>query len=499
MTKKNEIIKDASIYLALSIVTQLITLIAGLLTRRFLGPTQMGAWSLLQVILNYSSYSTFGVSESISREVPYYRGKGDLKTADQMKNIIFSFSLLTAALISLGALVYALVYQSRLSEVMFYGLLFIGGLVILQRISNLSIAFLRGYKLFTLAGKQMVLSSIVNGILVAILSYKFRMYGFMLAMCLSFVFNIICIRCYYSFHFRFDLNWKILWGMVCYGFPLMITGFLGTLFLSIDKIMIAKFLGLRELGIYSLAILAYTYIGTIPTAVGVVLMPNFHERYGETEKADALKGYLMKSSLAFSDLMPLLIAGVWFFAPYFSRIILPDFLESIAPMKALILGSYFLALINPFNYFMAVIRKQAFMVPIMLVACGLAFVSNYLAIKGHTGIIGVSIATTIVQFVEFATTYWIASSYIFNRRETIGHFALLFIKFVLLTGLLFALDRLIPGSEQNLWKVLLQFGIFLLIYSPFLIKLNKELDLLKVFKNKFIPKPPPPQEELLEN
>ncbi|MBI3251913.1 MAG: hypothetical protein HYZ52_01145 [Candidatus Omnitrophica bacterium] len=80
--RKQEIIVDASFYSLATILTQGITLVAGVLTRRFLGPVQMGVWSLLQIILVYSTYLTLGVIEAVSREIPYHYGRGDDARAD---------------------------------------------------------------------------------------------------------------------------------------------------------------------------------------------------------------------------------------------------------------------------------------------------------------------------------------------------------------------------------------------------------------------------------
>ena len=137
MTRKNDIVSDAAIYSALAILTQLLTLITGILTRRFLGPVQMGIWSLLQIILVYSSYSTFGVTEAISREIPFYRSKGDFERADLMRDVIISFSILTVTLIAIGLVVWTTFFRSQLSSEMIIGLLIMSGMVILQRISNL--------------------------------------------------------------------------------------------------------------------------------------------------------------------------------------------------------------------------------------------------------------------------------------------------------------------------------------------------------------------------
>ncbi len=487
MSKKSTILSDATIYTSLSILTQLLTLVTGILTRRFLGPVQMGVWSLLQIILGYSAYSTLGVSESISREIPFYQAKGEHEKAERMKNVIISFALFTVAIFSAGLAVWAYFKRADLSREIFYGLLIMSGMMVLQRISNLHIAFLRAYKFFTFAGKQMVISSIANAAFVVFFAYRFQMYGFMWAMCLSFIFNILYIRWYHRFTFRWNLNWPMVWEMMKYGFPLIITGLLDSFFISIDKLMIAKFLGLRELGVYSLAIMAYSYISTIPNSVGIVLIPNFHEKFGKTEDPKMLKEYLSKSTRAFSDLMPVLIAGVWCFAPFLAYHVLPDFRESIAPMKVLVLSAFYLALSHPYQYFLAVIRRQKVVVPIIAVACLFSFGTNYVALKGGWGLMGVSFATVIVAWIKFTGIYAVSVGPVFSRSESIKTYLFFIFKFIYVVCLFIFIEYLLPRAEESLWKVLLQFGMFAAGFLPFLIKLNRDFNLLTALKNKFSP------------
>lgn len=486
MSRKEEIIGDASLYSAMSVLTQIITLAAGILTRRFLGPVQMGIWSLLQIVLIYSSYSALGVTEAISREIPYYRGRGEYEKAEEMKDIIYSFSTFTSGLIAAGCVIYALVMNHRLRPEMFWGLLVMPLMILLQRTNNLYIAFLRGYKLFTIAAKQMIYSAIVNAFLVSVLSLKFQVYGFMLAMCLSFLFNIGYIRRHHRFSFKWRFELKKIWGLIQYGFPLIVVSMLSTVFLTIDKMMIAGIVGVRELGLYSVALMAYSYLHNLPNSIGIVLIPNFHQKFGETDKAEGLRDYLAKSSQVFETVMPLLIATGWFLIPYFARLVLPDFEGSIPPMKYLITSVFFVALIHPYSYFLVVIRKQVLLLPIIGSACVLAFLFNLYALKHGFGIIGVGIVTTIVFFVNFSTTYLIACKYIYSRRETAVHYGVIVLKFWFMIAVLTALSSVIRNADRSLILSCLQLCAFICIYAPFMYKLNKDLEILKTLKNKFL-------------
>jgi O-antigen/teichoic acid export membrane protein len=482
---KKSVLSDIGNYSIASFATQLITLVAGILTRRFLGPTQMGIWSLLQIIVIYSNYASLGATEAILREIPYYEGRGEKHKVHEIKNQVFSFSMLTAFVISFGVLLYAFIFRPHLSEHVFYGLMFVSALVILQRINNLYISFLRGFKHFTLASTQMIYSSIVNALLVAVLSLRFQMYGFMWALCLSFVFNIVYVHAHVQFGFRWELDWRKVGELIRYGFPLMILSIIDTIHLSIDKIMIAKMVGVTQLGLYTVALLSYSFLGKVTSSVGIVLVPNLHQKYGEREQLSDLRDYIVKTVTAFSVLMPLLIGLGSIWIAYLARFVLPDYLDSIPPMRSLILSAFFLSLFHPFSYLMTVMRKQTWLVPIISLACVLAIVGNFIVLRANWGITAVGMVTTFVFAVKFTIVYFKSGPAIMKKPEVIWLYLNILFKFVFLVAVLVGIWYLMPNAETSFTKSLMGSAVFAVIYLPSGIKTAHELGVLQRLRRKF--------------
>ena len=98
MTRSQQIIRDLSIYSFASMLTQFMALAAGIVSRHFLGPAQMGIWSLLQIFSAYAGYVPLGVPEAILREIPYHEAKGEKNYAQKIKDLIFSFTMLMSRL-----------------------------------------------------------------------------------------------------------------------------------------------------------------------------------------------------------------------------------------------------------------------------------------------------------------------------------------------------------------------------------------------------------------
>jgi len=79
----------------------------------------------------------------------------------------------------------------------------------------------------------------------------------------------------------------------------------------------------EELGLYSIAIMAFKYARSFSSPICVVLLPNLHERYGETGDTRQLRGYMTKAAVFFSNTIPLLIAACWFGVPYLVNRVIP--------------------------------------------------------------------------------------------------------------------------------------------------------------------------------
>ncbi len=483
MSKTREVLGDVGSYSASLMMTQFVTLAAAILMRRFLGPTQTGIWSFVQVLLSYSEYASLGLLSAVTFRVPFYRGKGDHAKVLSIQNTVFSFSILTSAILSLGILIYAWIQRGSLSLELSIGLLFAVVLIFLQRTNGLLVSLVRAYKLFALAGRQMFLSAIVNAILIALLSYYFKLYGFMLAMCLSFLFNIV----YIFAHQKFDLRWSIsrdeLFSLIKYGFPLMIVALLTTFFETIDRIMITKYLGFEALGFYGIGLMTFNYINSIPNAFSIVTIPNLQEKYGVRESKEDLKSFLSRSNYLVSGMIALLIGLAWFLIPALVDRILPKFAQGVDSMRILILSTFFIGLGQAYLQFIYVIKKHMVLLPFTALACGVAFLLNWFAIKAGLGIQGVAYATTAAIFLNFTAMFVYASLQVYSVVEIFRTYGMILLKFAIMIMLLLALTRCI-ATPYPMATVATQTFLFVAAYFPFMLASNKQYGLIGIIKQR---------------
>lgn len=484
MDRKKAILKDASSLSIATILTQLINIVSAILMRRFLGPVQVGVWALVQIVLTYSEYTALGASAAITLEIPLCQGKGETAKAENLKNTVFYFSLFTALATSAAILGYALWMKGSLSADVFWGLVIVSGLVILQRINGIFVALLRAFKQFSLASRQMVISGLVNAALVAILSFQFKLYGFMCAMALSFLFNIVYL--FFAGHLRFcySLDPKAIRSLIAFGLPIVALTFFGSLYETIDKIMIGRYLGLEQLGLYSIGLMTATYLYSIPNAVGVVMIPNIHEKFGRTSDKRDLQSFLDKSDLVFSTIMPCFIGLAWFGVPVAVELFLPKFMGGIPALRWLVLNVFFLAASQAYSQCIYVFRQHKFFFPIFLFSSICAISLIWLFIRAGWGIEGVAVATTTAMMVHFHVLYWFAVVQIRTSGEAWKAYLGIMARFIFMLAVLLALLQLVTPSNI-FYTAALRLSLGFLIYVPFLWHLNQKMGLLRIlFKKK---------------
>lgn len=486
MSRSKEILKQVWVYTSAFALTQFVSVVGAIITRHFLGPLQTGVWSLVQVILNYTDYANMGVTYAIPIEIPFKRGQGKIDEAEKMKDCVFSFSFLTSVFFAISVMVYAFWQRSVLAEELFYGLIIASGIVVLQQMNNILISLLRAYKNFQLAGSQMAWSSIVNLVLVTALSSYFKLYGFMTAMALSFIFNISYVFYHENFRFRWVIDLSVLKSLMAYGLPLMILTFASTLLLTIDKIMIARYLGLADLGLYSIAVMTCGFVCSVPNAIGVVLLPNLSEKLGQTDNISELKSYFIKANHVFAVLMPLLIGFAWFLVPLLISLLIPKFENGLTSLRLLALGTFFIGLTQTYSNFIVVNKKHWKQFPLTVLVCLVAFGIILVAIQKGMGIEGVAVSMSLAMFINFTVLYFFAGHSVMTRAELWLEYFKMVGHFLWMVSLLYVVFHLFGFISTGLRSVF-QTAIFTFAYIPLVIRLHRHYGVFSVVLQKFFP------------
>jgi len=486
MSQQQGVVKQAGFYSISTLAAQIITIIASVLSRRFLGPVQTGIWATFQILVDYSKYSTLGVMSAVTRDIPFRVGQGDVQGADEIKNLAATFVFLSSIVIAAALFTFAIATHGKFRPEVTWGLMLVSGLIVLQRLNNLLVSMLRCYKLFEIESRLMVVSAIVNAFLVGSLSYYFKIYGFVWAMILSFIFNIIFILSRRPFQFKWNLKLKPLRSLVQYGFPLMLLGLGTSLFRSLDEMMIVLFLGFESLGWYSVALMVTGFVSNYPISLQIVFLPNFQEKFGKANHPRDMQAYLSKACLATALTMAIFIGAVWVSAPILIHWILPKFIMGIEPMKILCFNIFFVSLGQYFFDGLINIKKNGHAFLIISLSVALAALMQYAAITYSGSIYAVAQVTTLGALFFFVISMGIAFYFFYSAKEAKS----LIIELLAITaylGLYFLLLR-VHFTANSFFLYSAQIGSWFLFSIPLVLMLNKKFYILDILKNKLLRK-----------
>ncbi len=472
MSRAREVFKQISLYATASYITQFLAVVAGIITRNFLGPYFMGIWATLQLVINYCDYSGLGIDAALSREYPYCIGKGDEEGAARIRDLVTSFGIMTALVTSVAVLFYALINGKTWPRYLFWGIVATPVLLITQRFSNTIVNWLRASKQFKLASYQIVLSGIVNLTLIILLASWLKFAGFLLAMVLSCFFNIAFLLTKSSFHFRFRINREVL-RLIGFGLPLLFVGILFDLLRSVDKILVIRYLGFEQMGIYGVATMAAVLISKIPDSIVIVLIPHFHEKFGVREQANDLRNLVDRSALAYNLIMPLIIGAGWIFAEPLAVHFLPKFVTAVPAMKLLLLSTYFFALFYPYSNFLIAVKRHLVLFPVIGSAIFIQFLLTFSVIKSGWGLKGVASVAILCYFLNYLGLFIVTARSLYNKNEMLEKFLFAVGLFILLATFLMALDRFCM-IESLTQRTFLEFFLFSMMSLPIFITLEKE-------------------------
>ncbi|GEM_PF-606771 len=489
MSQKKQMFKDVGIYAISAYSAQILDIINGVLIRRFLGATQMGIWSFLQIFLLYAKHAGLGVAAATLRDIPYHRGKGEYEKADEARDLIFSFTILTSIIAAAGVVIFAIWYRPRTETPFFIGLLVIALVIVLQRVYNLFVSLLRAYKEFIFTGYLNFISSLTSIVFAVVLTWHFQIYGFFAGIILNFLLSIVLILWRTRYRFRFYLSWEKLQPLIHFGLAMLVLDILRSTLMNIDRMMVTRFLGFQELGVYSVALMVNNFIFNFPTLLVAVFPPYFQEAYGKRDRAEDLEKILLIPTLVLSYVLAVLVGIVWIAVPWLVHKILPEYISGITALRLLVVGSFFLALTHGFSTFVITVRKHLILIPILVVLIVFGFVINiYLLTHGY-GLAGAAIGTGILYIVYFLTLAFFSFSHIFSITGTFKALARVIFPFIYLLGSLALIRYFVPGTDLYLNQVLIRSIMFLLLAVPLVIMAERETKILSlaievIFKRK---------------
>jgi len=416
--------RDFSIYSAVNIVSLVLLLSTGLVLRRYLGLTLAGVWTGLEVLPAYAAYAHLGILNAAERELPFLLGAKREKDFERAKHTLLWLSHGLGALLAIALTIAAFAMRARVERAFFIGMLMYAPLLWTQVVATYYLLLFRARQRFVeLSGRQAI-ANILKAALTVAGGYTIGIYGIFAGLLAASIVQLLLFHQALGERFERRFESALLGPLLVDGMPMLAGAVAFETIRNSDRIVIGSVLGFEALGVYSVTQIVCQGIYYLPNALSTVMFPRFQERYGLTQDAMSLRKFVEVPLLVLADVLLAAICVLLVALPPAIRAFLPAFADTIAPLRVMLVGTYFLCLAPPAGQFLLTIRKQTPALFVALPATAVAFAAAYYGTAW--GLQGVAAGVAIGCLVEFIAI----NAYAFSHLSSAGSIAALILKIV---------------------------------------------------------------------
>lgn len=387
-------------------------------------PSDMGIIQSVLLVVTYLNFLQLGVFNGLNRNIALYKSRNNLDAMHDMVDTSYQVSKIISsigAFIGIFCIIYYANHSNDGSQYVLASILLFITLVLTPLRTHLETTYRSGQEFGSL-GKIIVLENIVFSFLS------------LLPIFIGFLGKIIAdagkLLIGYLFRIRnapiLPINkgtWKSYKELVSVGFPLLISGYLWTVFSVADQTYIVTRLGSEQLGLYTLSRFCLTALIVIPSAIGSMLYPKAAAIYGKNLDPNDLKAYWYKSILLFIIiLIPIIAIGI-LLLPSITHYFLPKYIDGLAAAKITLLSGITFVSMGP-AVIIGTLRKN-FLYIIAISSCIALFWSvcyifpSYFSIIENVAKLRFSISIMLSLFVIIYTYYLTHKQYDKQTNNTI--------------------------------------------------------------------------------
>lgn len=479
MSLKKTLVKDTMKYSLANYSAMFIGILLSIASKRILGTTGSGYWAIFKIYATWTAFANLGVRDAaIMREMTQANGAGDLAKSKKILGLAFSFEVISA--VSVGILVFIFLglfkRDAELLRCLQAGIL----LAIVTQFYNFFLTVLRAKKKVS----RLSWLIFINILLVAVFSIpgaiKFQAVGFIWGTFIATLFSALLAFYFSETTLGFCWDLQLIQRLAWIGIPIICAGYSMDAFLSIDSVMIAKFLRVEMLGLYTIALMAIQLISSLGRFTQIVLMPHIQESYGRSGTLEEVRPILLKSTVALMHVLPIIIGSVFFLVPVLVTLVLPKFIDGLPAMKILVVGYFFVATSEIATTIPVTVNKHVWLTPIFLIMIGVLGALVWMFIHFGYGLMGVAMATTLAYFFYFLALFLFGFRLLGLKSGKIWlHIGLAVLIFGYFSSALFFIDRYVVLDPYWVSGVV-KFLIYMLLLLPILLWHEKREGLFRM-------------------
>jgi len=430
-------------YSGLNSVSLILLLSTALVLRRYLGPYLTGIWTGLELLPTYvGTYGHFGALTAAERELPFLLGARRERDFDALRHTLFWFVHGTGLILALALAVAAFAVRSRVSEQTFAGMLLYAPILWAQLAATYSVVLYRARKRFGELSARQGGSNLLKAVLLVSGAYWFGLPGVLAVELVAALLLAGVLHAGLREPFARVFDRSLLPPLIAAGVPMVAGAVAFETLRGADQMVILARLGPTNLGVYSLTSIICSGIFYVPNVLSTVMYPRFQERFATTDSVHSLRRFVEVQLLVLADVLLAAIAILVVALPPAIAAFFPKFVDTVPPLRVLLIGTYFLCLTPPAAQFLLTIHKQVralcIGVPAMLLALGAAYVG------ADYGLAGVATGVSIACLAEFVAINAYAFSHFADLQSIASRLAGIVATAAIVGAAIAAIDRFVP-------------------------------------------------------
>ena len=470
--------RDFSIYSAVNIVSLVLLLSTGLVLRRYLGLTLAGIWTALEVLPAYAAYAHLGILNAAERELPFLIGAQRGDDFERLKHTLLWLSHGLGALLAAALTIAAFALRPRIDRAFFVGLLIYAPLLWTQILATYYLLLFRARQRFVeLSGRQAIANLLKAGLTVAG-GFAFGLYGVFVALLVASAIQLVLFHVALDETFERRFDGALLGPLLVDGMPMLAGAVAFETIRNADRIVIGSALGFTALGVYSVTQIVCQGLYYLPNALSTVMYPRFQARYGQTGDALSLRKFVELPLHVLADTLLAATTVLLVALPPAITAWLPAFVDTIPPLRVMLVGTYFLCLAPPAGQFLLTVHKHTPALFVALPATAIALAAAY--VGAAYGLVGVAAGVAIGCFVEFVGINAYAFSHFGGARTIAGQLFGITVTAALWLAATLLLDRVLPAGPSVIavvggWRLI----AVLLLAAPLLARAARRIRALQ--------------------
>ena len=341
--KSNSLIKTGTFYSLASTLSSVFTMAVGFLNMRWLGPEILGIWSSVTIINSYLPFLQLGIQSGLNLELPIILGENNKKKAEEFVATALYYACLLSliiTIISIAVIAYFFLF-TEVDKLIVYGLSAVCIMTILSCYRLHFIATYRSANAFDKLSKIFLVDCAVSCICVFGI-YYFKYYGLLFYQVIQYaIFNLLMwyFAPYRSTRPKFYIeHFK---ALLKRGIFMTIVNQIRGVVESLPRVIILRLGTVLQVGLFSPASVAGTFMNMIPSQIAQFIHPQMSYKYGQTKRAKDMWPYFRLLTILSPILMfPIAVVG-WFLAPLVIEYFFPKYMESIYPVRFMLIGFLF--------------------------------------------------------------------------------------------------------------------------------------------------------------